>query len=133
MKYKYLRIKNFKLGNKFKTGKLFIKRTYSNIFITLTDLNNKVIICKTSGSSEKIFNKRKKKVAQAVEKILYKIKNYLNLYNIMYIHIILKMKIKTHIYTLLTKLKLYGIHIVSIKSKKKLAHNGIKGRNLRRL
>lgn len=133
MKYKYLKIKNFKLGNKFKTAKIFIKKTYSNIFITLTDLNNKVIICKTSGSSEKIYNKRKKKVAQAVEKIVFKIKHYLNLYNILYVHIIIKMKIKTHIYTLLTKLKLYGINIISLKSKKILAHNGIKGRNLRRL
>lgn len=133
MKYKLLKFKNFEFGNKLKIAKLFIKRTYSNIFITLTDLNNKVIICKSSGSSDKIYNKRKKKVPQAVEKIIYKIKNYLNLYNILYIHIIIKMKIKTHIYTLLSKLHLYGINIISIKSKKNLAHNGVKGRNLRRL
>jgi len=133
MKYQYLKIKNFILGNKNKTAKIFIKRTYSNIFITLTDLNNKVIICKTSGSSDKIYNKRKKKVAQAIEKIIYKIKNYFLLYNIINLHIIIKMKIKTHIYTLLSKLHFYGMNILSIKSKKIIAHNGVKGRNLRRL
>jgi ribosomal protein S11 len=131
MNYKYLKIKNFKI--KRNTGKLFIKRTYSNIFITLTDLNNKVIICKTSGSSDKIYNKRKKKVPQAVDKIIFNIKNYFNLYNIKYIHIIIKMKIKSHIYNLLSKLNIYGIDVLSIKSRKKLAHNGIKGRKLRRL
>ena len=134
MNYKLLKVKNFYFGNNETIiGKLFIKRSYSNIFVTLTDLNNKVIICKTSGSSDKIFNKRKKKVAQAIDKITFKIKNFLKLYNILNVHIILKMKIKTHVYTLLSKLHLYGIKVISIKSKKKLAHNGVKGRNLRRL
>jgi len=99
----------------------------------LTDLKNKVIICKTSGSSQKIYNKRKKRIAQAVEKILYKMKKYFKLYNITFIHLILKMKIKAHIYTLLSKLNTYNIKIISIKSKKTIAHNGVKGRKLRRL
>jgi ribosomal protein S11 len=133
MKYKYLKLKNFNFGDKYKVGKIYIKRTYTNIFITLTDINNKVIICRTSGSSEKIYNKRKKRIAQAVEKIIFRIKKYIKLYNIMYLHIILKMKVKSHVYTLLSKLHSYGIKILSIKSKKLLAHNGVKGRNLRRL
>jgi len=133
IKYKYLKIKKFILGDKIKIAKIYIKRTYTNIFVTLTDLNNKVIICKTSGSSDKIYNKRKKRIAQAVEKIVLKLKKYFKLYNIMYVHIILKMKIKAHVYTLLSKLHLYGLKILSIKSKKLIAHNGVKGRNLRRL
>src|SRR5271168_4509138 len=132
MKYKYLKLKNFTLGEK-KIAKIYIKRTYTNIFITLTDLKDKVIICKTSGSSDSIHNKRKKRIAQAVEKIILKIKKYLKLYNIMYIHLILKMKVKAHVYTLLSKLHSYSIKILSITSKKLIAHNGVKGRNLRRL
>jgi ribosomal protein S11 len=136
MKYKYLKLKNFFLGEEYlnnKIAKIYIKKTYTNIFITLCDLKNKVIICKTSGSSDKIYNKRKKRIAQAVEKIIFRIKKYLKLYKIMYIHLILKMKVKAHIYTLLSKLHSYGIKILSIKSKKIIAHNGVKGRNLRRL
>jgi ribosomal protein S11 len=133
LKYKYLKIKNFNLGNKQKVAKIFIKRTYTNIFVTLTDLNNKVIICKNSGSSDKIYNKRKKRIAQAIEKIVLRLKKYFKLYDIQLIHLIVKMKVKSHIYTLLSKLHLYGIKILSIKSKKIIAHNGVKGRNLRRL
>jgi len=125
----------FNLGKKKnKIAKIYIKRTYTNIFITLTDLNNKVIICKTSGSSDNsIFNKRRKKIPQAIEKIIFKINNYLKLYNITNIHLILKMRIKSHVYTLLSKLYSYGIKISSITSKRLIAHNGVKGRNLRRL
>lgn len=133
MNYHIKKFKDFSLGTNKKIGKIYIKRTYTNIFVTLTDLNNKVIICKTSGSSDKIYNKRKKKIAQAVEKIVIKLNKILKLYNILYLQIILKMKIKAHIYTLLSKLHLFGFKILNIKSKKILAHNGIKGRNLRRL
>lgn len=134
MKYKYLKLKKFNFGgNDLKIAKIYIKRTYTNIFITLTDINNKVIICKTSGSSDKVYNKRKKKIAQAVEKIIFRIKKYFKLYNIMFLHLVLKMKVKAHVYTLLNKLHIYGIKVLSIKSKKLLAHNGVKGRNLRRL
>jgi ribosomal protein S11 len=125
----------FNLGKKIKNkiAKIYIKRTYTNIFITLTDLDNKVIICKTSGSSDTILNKRRKKIPQAVEKIAAGINNYLKLYNITHIHLILKMRIKSHVYTLLSKLYSYGIIISSITSKRLIAHNGVKGRNLRRL
>jgi ribosomal protein S11 len=136
VKYKYLKLKKFYLGvDKInnKIAKIYIKKTYTNIFVTLCDLKNKVIICKTSGSSDKIYNKRKKRIAQAVEKIIFRIKKYLKLYKIMYIHLIIKMKVKSHVYTLLSKLHSYGIKILSIKSKKIRAHNGVKGRKLRRL
>ena len=30
---------------------LYMRKSFSNIFLTLTDLNDRVIICRTSGSS----------------------------------------------------------------------------------
>lgn len=33
-----------------KVARIYLKRTYTNIFITLTDLHSKVIVCKTSGN-----------------------------------------------------------------------------------
>lgn len=128
--------KNFVFNSKsilIKTANIYIRRTYTNIFITLTDLNNKVICCKTSGSSDNIKNKRRKKIAQAVEKIIYNINSFLKLYEITHLHLILKMRIKSHVYTLLSKLHYYGLNILSISSKRLIAHNGVKGRNLRRL
>jgi ribosomal protein S11 len=132
-KYKIKKNKNFFFGLENNIAKIYIKKTYSNIFVTLTDLNNKVIICKTSGSSDIYKNKRKKKISQAVEKIVYNINNFLKLYEIKYVEIILKMKIKSHIYILLEKLNYFGIIIMSICSLKILPHNGVKGRNERRL
>ena len=62
VKYKFKLKKNhFFFGNlKLKIAKLYIRRSYTNVFITLCDLNNKVIICKSSGSSDNIKNKRRK-------------------------------------------------------------------------
>lgn len=114
-------------------AKIYIKRSYTNIFITLCDLNNKVIICKSSGSVLDTKNKRKKKIAQTVEKIILILKKTIKLYNINSIFLILKMKIKSHIYTLINKIKYYGVNILNISSKKSIAHNGVKSRNIRRL
>jgi ribosomal protein S11 len=134
-KYKYkIRKNHFFFGclNK-KVAKLYIRRTYTNIFITLCDLNNKVIVCKTSGSSDDIKNKRRKRIAQAVEKIMLHIRRFIKLYNISNIKLILKMKVKSHVYTLLNRIKYYGINILNISLRRAIAHNGVKGRNIRRL
>jgi ribosomal protein S11 len=134
-KYKFKSRKSHFFFGKFKAkiAKIYIRRTYTNVFITLTDLNDKVVICKTSGSSEKFTNKRRKRIAQAVEKIMFFIRKSIKLYNIVKLHVILKMKVKSHVYTLISRLKYYGLNILSICSKRSLAHNGVRGRNIRRL
>lgn len=134
---KQFRIKKdkiFNLGLINKTANIHIKRTYTNIFITLTDLDNKVIICVTSGSADNtITNRRRKKIALAVEKIVSTLNYFFKLYEIKFINIILKMKVRAHVYTLLSKLVYFGLIILTISSRKLLAHNGVKGRRLRRL
>jgi ribosomal protein S11 len=127
-------VKDLYLGLSYKTANIHIKRTYTNIFVTLTDLNNNVIVCVTSGSADNtITNRRRKKIALAVEKIVSTLNYFLKLYEIKYLNIILKMKAKAHVYTLLSKLVYFGLVILSICSRKLLAHNGVKGRRLRRL
>ena len=132
-KFKVKKEKNFNFGLLNNTAKIYIRRSYTNVFVTLTDLDNHVVVCKTSGSSDKIYNKRRKKIAQAVEKIAAKLNQYLKLYEITNIHLVLKMRVKAHVYTLLSKLHIYGLFILSLTSRRLLAHNGVKGRNLRRL
>jgi ribosomal protein S11 len=133
--YKYRKKKNhFNLGKlNNRICYIYIRRTFSNIFITLCDLNKKVIICQTSGTSDIYENKRRKRIAQAVEKIMFKINKYFKLYKIKAVFIILKMKIKSHVYTLIKKLMYYNIVILGITFKRSIAHNGVKGRNVRRL
>jgi len=134
-KYKFKNKKNhFYFGSlKEKIAKIYIRRTFTNVFVTLCDLNNKVIICKTSGSTDKYTNKRRKRISQAVEKIVLELKNNIKVYNIIKLHIILKMKVKSHVYTLINKLKYYGLIILNICSKRKMSHNGVRGKNIRRL
>lgn len=46
-----LRKKNhFNLGLNQDVGRIYLRRTFTNILLTLTDLDNKVIVCKTSGN-----------------------------------------------------------------------------------
>ena len=40
----------FGFKKEFNVARVFLRRTYTNIFITLTDLHDKVIVCKTSGN-----------------------------------------------------------------------------------
>jgi len=100
----------------------------------LTDLKNKVIICKTSGNSKISESKRRKKIAMAIETIMkYLYNETMVLFNIRNIIIILNMKVRSHLYTLIKRLRYYKINIISIISRKKIAHNGIRKKKLRRV
>lgn len=133
-KYKWEKL-HFNFGDKEnKTAKIYLRKTWSNIFLTLTDLKNKVVICKTSGNCKISDSKRRKKIAMAIETIMkYLYDESISLFNIKNIEIILKMKVRSHLYTLIKRLKYYKINILSIISKKKMAHNGIRKRKLRRI
>lgn len=60
---------HFFFGPNSAVGLLYMKKSNSNIFLTLTDLNHKVIVCKTSGLMIK-GSKRKKKAPYALELLL---------------------------------------------------------------
>lgn len=134
--YKLKNKKFFRLGGtgEYKIANLFIKRSYTNVFVTLADLDNKVIACVTAGSADtSITNRRWKRAPIAIEEIVIALNAFFRRYNVRFVNIILKMRAKAHVYTLLTKLAYYGLTVLSIKSRKFLAHNGVKGRRLRRL
>jgi ribosomal protein S11 len=127
--------KNFFFGKKknLKYAIIVFKRTHSNIFITLLDLNNKVIICKSSGIS-KVGDSKKKKIApQAIENIVKDLSSYFILYKISFVNIFLKVRITVHILNLVRELERYGIKISSFVDIKRLPHNGLRGKNLRRV
>ena len=133
-KYKWEKL-HFKFGDKEnRTAKIYLRKTWSNIFLTLTDLKNRVIICKTSGNCKVSNSKRRKKIAMSIEKIIKHLYDEsLLLFNIKNIEIILKMRVRSHLYTLIKRLKYYKINIISIISRKKIAHNGIRKKKIRRL
>jgi ribosomal protein S11 len=79
---------------------LFLKRTFSNIFLTLTDINKRVIVCKTSGNSGVLGTKRKKRSVFALQNIVEAMKSYFELHKINKVKIISRLKVNRYYYTL---------------------------------
>lgn len=121
---------NFVLPNY--TGRIFLRATYSNVILTLTDLENKVIICRTSGSSGILGSKRKKCVPQVVEVIFKAILPYIRLYDLKNIEIVLKMRIKSYFYILLKELEHNSLSVCGYIIRRRVAFNGVRKRKLRR-
>lgn len=105
---------------------LFFKKSFSNIFITLTDVNLNVIVCKTSTISGIIGNKRRKVAPQAIEYIISSLK-YFFVKNI-FICLNLRSNIRKYLYTLVRELNLNNINIKGFFRFCLRAHNGVRGR-----
>jgi len=133
-KYKWEKLHFFFGNHDNKTAKIYLRKTWSNIFLTLSDLNDKVIICKSSGNCKVSDSKRRKKIAMAIETIMkYLYDESISLFNIKNVIIILKMKVKSHLYTLIKRLKYYKINIINIYSRRRVSHNGVRKRKIRRI
>ena len=95
-------------------------------------MKNKVIICKTSGSSGISGSKRHKKVYQALETIVKALIKYLKLYKIKKVYLIFRMRLNRYTQTLIKELSFYGIKILGFRIHRFVAFNGVRGRKLRR-
>jgi ribosomal protein S11 len=102
----------FNLGAEQNKAKIYFRKTFSNIFITLTDLCSQVITCKTSGCSGVKNSKRAKKSPYAIENIVKELNVYFKLYNITHVFIILRMKVNTFFRFLLKELAYYGVMLI---------------------
>lgn len=70
-----------------------LNKSFSNFFITLMDLNKKIIVTKSTGMA-KIGNSKKKKLSSQTISILVKqLLSYLNLYKITKVSIIFKIPV----------------------------------------
>jgi ribosomal protein S11 len=112
---------------------LIFDKTHSNIFVTLLDSKMKVIICKTSGSSNVGFSKKKKKAPAAVENIIKSLDKIVKLYRIKSLDIILRFKITNHFLILMKELSSLGITIRRFLQRLRIGHNGMRGRKPRRV
>jgi len=112
---------------------IFINRSFSNIFITVTDLRKNVVICKSSGSSGVGHLKKSKKSPQAIENIVNALIPYIELYKIKNFDIILKVKFSSHVILLVKELHDRGFNIIKFTTRLKVGHNGMRGRKLRRI
>ena len=91
--------------------RLYLKKTHSNIFLTLTDLRGRVVKCATSGSAGLGHSKRRKKAPQSIEKIMLSLKFYFDLYKIKGILLYFSAKTSKIFYTLLKEIQYNGLYI----------------------
>jgi len=112
---------------------LVFNKSFSNLFITLLDLNKRVVICKTSGECCGSNLKKTKKSSQSIENIIERLVYYFELHQIQNFHIILKVKFTSHIVVLVKELMDRGYNIRQFSSQLVIAHNGLRGRKLRRI
>lgn len=116
-----------------RVAKLHLKKTYTNIFITLTDLWDKVIVCLSAGLCEKSSDsKRRKTSPQAIEVIMESMNKYFLVYEITDVIIDLKMKSNVFFRFLIKELRYYNIKILRVDVKRKLPFVPMRGRKLRR-
>jgi ribosomal protein S11 len=116
-----------------KIAYLIMKRLQSNTLVTLLDMKHKVIICKTSGNVHVGFNKKLKKAPQALEKIIKGLLPYLRLYRIYNVIIGLKNNISMHLHLMIKELLYNKINVLGIRKMKRIAHNGMRSRKVRRI
>ena len=128
----------FKNYNKFyfsKRGnlaKVYLKFTYSNIIISLTDYKDKLIACHTSGSSGVVGTRRRKTAPQAIEIIVKKLFPYFILFKIKTVELILRQRVNSATHYLIKELSYYGLRISALRRRTIIAHNGVRGRKIPR-
>jgi len=112
--------------------KLFLKHTFTNIMLSLTDNNNKLIICHTAGSSGISGTSRRKTAPQAIELIIKKIYPFFVQHKIKSLELVLTRKVSQAAHYLIRELGYFGIQIIIIRRRRICAHNGVRPRKLPR-
>lgn len=114
-------------------AKVLFLRRHSNFFLTLLDMNNKVICCKTAGCHSFCSNKKRKTSFQAIECVVNLLSPFLKLYFIGSIMFVFRDLDEDICYRLIDYFQSMGIKILGLKFLMKNPHNGVRGRVLRRV
>lgn len=113
-------------------AKLFLRKSFTNIFLTLTDLRERVIYTLSGGMCALKNNKREKLAPFIVEVMTKKILEILNKFKIRNIEIIVRSFFRVHLRVLVYQLVRNNFIINVIKDRRIVPHNGVRGRALKR-
>lgn len=129
----YKRSVNFYFGPlpNYRSSLLFINKKRKNLFFTLTDLNGSVLCSVTAGKFD--IKRRKRMSPQTVELLTKRISTYAKMFRISLVDIILKVKARFMITTLVRTLKFYGFKLLVASEIIPIAHNGCRKKKKRRL
>jgi len=112
--------------------RIYLKPTFTNIIISLTDADNKLLACYSSGSSGVIGTSRRKKAPQAVVAILKKLHSVFLIHNVRVVEIIITRRTSPALYSLVRELRYYGIFIAALHRRLLIAHNGVRRKKMPR-
>jgi ribosomal protein S11 len=132
VKKKKIEKKNY-IFFKYGIGHLVFFKKHSNLFFILRTENRKHVVTLTSGNCNVGKTKKQKISPHSIQLILKQLKEYCILYDINRLRFYLKSDISKHYYNILKYLNLYNIKILELGYILHKAHNGMRGRKLRRI
>jgi ribosomal protein S11 len=118
---------------KYGIGHLVFIKKHSNLFLILKTESRKHVVTITAGSCNVGRTKKQKISPHSIQLILKELKEYCMLYNVNRLRFYLKSDISKHYYNILKYLHLYDIKVLELSYILHKAHNGMRGRKLRRI
>jgi ribosomal protein S11 len=113
-------------------ARLHFRHTTSNIYLTLTDINDRILYTRSTGMQTEAKNKRERVCIPVFELMTTAIVNKLNLLKINKLQIIMRSRLRRYFVTMLRLLVQYGIKIVKMFNIPYIPHNGVRGKKQRR-
>jgi len=95
--------------------------------------SQKHVVTLTGGSCRAGKTKKQKISPYNINLIIKQLKEYCNIYNINRVRFFLRSNINKHYYNILKYLSLYHIKIIELSYVLHVAHNGMRGRKVRRI
>jgi len=120
--------RRFFFGYRVSKARLHFRKSFTNIFLTLTDLRNKVIYALSAGQCAQNNNRRQKTAPFVMEAMTNKINKVLRNFRITSLEIIVKSTLRVHIRILVHRLGLANYIISAILDRRLVAHNGVRSR-----
>lgn len=105
---------------------IFLRGNSSNIIVTLTDLNYKVIYCCSSGSME--GTKKFKRSIYVLEPLFLKLLAPLRHHRVSFLDIMLRMRVGSHVFAFIKECSSHGFKVNRLLERYNLPHNGVRSR-----
>lgn len=115
-----------------KYARLHLRKSFTNFFLTLTDLYDRVICTVSTGRVCGNNNKRIKRSPITLSKMLLILRKAFVANKLKKVEIVLKTKISSELNSIVRQLTGFGIRILKISDFRIHAHNGVRGRRIRR-
>lgn len=114
-------------------GRIYLKYTRSNIFITLTDFDGRLVLCRSSGSAGLLGKRSKKTTYHAILPIIRSMAEHFKVYKITGVLLYIRVLPTTHERFLIVALARLGVTIKEIVDQIAVPHNGMRSRKVRRV